>query len=198
MLRCVRKEGKVFFAFGSKEKFRPQQSRLNTDKGDRIYYKVCTNLHKIFHIYITRVSPRVFAGKHIINNFKALAKASSSVLPSFSIVNLQLRHPVYTKYQSKKGTNFKGEGKSNKHKFLTGLRWLRASSPAIFRPPLTQIWVMNLFPILLAKLGISIKSEADKLKFGLFTIFPCVQPAFKNVVAVPREATRAQKSASHQ
>ena len=39
MLRCVRKEGKVFFAFGSKEKFRPQQSRLNTDKGDRIYYK---------------------------------------------------------------------------------------------------------------------------------------------------------------
>jgi hypothetical protein len=23
------------------------------------------------------------------------------------------------------GTNFKGEGKSNKHKFFTGLRWLR-------------------------------------------------------------------------
>ncbi len=85
--------------------------------------------------------------------------------------------------------------KSNKHKFLTGLRWLRASSPAIFRPPLTQIWVMNLFPMLLAKLGISIKSEADKLKFGLFTMFPCVQPAFKKAVAVPREATRAQKSA---
>jgi hypothetical protein len=36
MLRCVRKEGKVFFAFGSKEKFRPQQSRLDADKGDRI------------------------------------------------------------------------------------------------------------------------------------------------------------------
>ena len=57
MLRCVRKEGKVFFAFGSKEKFRPQQSRLYADKGDRIYYKVCTNLHELFHSYITRVSP---------------------------------------------------------------------------------------------------------------------------------------------
>ena len=114
---------------------------------------------------------------------------------NFSFVILQLRHPMYTKQQNKKGANFKGEGKSNKHKFLTGLRWHRASSPAIFRPPLTQIWVMNLFPILLAKLGISIKSEADKLKFGLFTIFPCVQPAFKKAAAVPREATRAQKSA---
>ena len=57
MLRCVRKEGKVFFAFGSKEKFRPQQSRLDADKGDRIYYKVCTNLHKFFHNDITKVSP---------------------------------------------------------------------------------------------------------------------------------------------
>jgi hypothetical protein len=48
MLRCVRKEGKVFFAFGSKDKFRPQQSRLDAVKGDIIYYKVCTNLHKLF------------------------------------------------------------------------------------------------------------------------------------------------------
>ena len=57
MLRCVRKEGKVFFAFGSKEKFRPQQSRLYTYSRNKIYYKVCTNLHKLFHNYITKVSP---------------------------------------------------------------------------------------------------------------------------------------------
>jgi hypothetical protein len=38
VLRCVRKEGKVFFAFGSKRKLRPQQSRLYTDKGEKIYY----------------------------------------------------------------------------------------------------------------------------------------------------------------
>jgi hypothetical protein len=56
MLRCVRKEGKVFFAFGSKEKFRPQQSRLYTDSRNKMYYKVCTNLHKLFHNHITKVS----------------------------------------------------------------------------------------------------------------------------------------------
>jgi hypothetical protein len=28
---------------------------------------------------------------------------------------------------------------------------------------------------------------------GLFTVFPCVQPAFMNATVVPREASRAQK-----
>jgi hypothetical protein len=36
MLRCVQKEGKVFFAFDSKRKFRPQQSNLCMDKGEDI------------------------------------------------------------------------------------------------------------------------------------------------------------------
>jgi hypothetical protein len=57
MLRYVRKEGKVFFGFGSKKKFRPQQSRLYTDSGNKIYYKVCTNLHEFFYNNITKVSP---------------------------------------------------------------------------------------------------------------------------------------------
>ena len=95
MLRCVRKEGKVFFAFGSKEKFRPQQSRLNADKGDMIYYKVCTNLHELFHIYVTRVSPRISAGKHIISNFKLqlrlrLQFCQTSALSIFSFVILHI------------------------------------------------------------------------------------------------------------
>jgi hypothetical protein len=50
---------------------------------------------------------------------------------------------------------------------------------------------MNLFPILRARLGISIKSAGDKLKFGLLTIFPCVQPVFMKATDVPREASRA-------
>jgi hypothetical protein len=54
---------------------------------------------------------------------------------------------------------------------------------------------MNLFLILRARLGISIKFASDKLKFGLLTIFPCVQPDFIKATAVPREASRAQKSA---
>jgi hypothetical protein len=93
MLRCVRKEGKVFFAFGSKEKFRPQQSRLYADKGDRIYYKVCTNLHELFHSYITRVSPEFLQEKHIVSNFKLqprfrlqLRQTSASSFLSFVIL----------------------------------------------------------------------------------------------------------------
>ena len=96
MLRCVRKEGKVFFAFGSKVKFRSQQSRLYTDKGDKIYYKVCTNLHKFFfHNCITKISPEFFAGK----SFTATVKLQPVIL--------QLHHPAHIKKQNKKGANFK-------------------------------------------------------------------------------------------
>ena len=67
MLRCVRKEGKVFFAFGSKIKFRPQQSRSYTDKGE-IYYKVCTNLHKVsLQLYYKDFS-RIFCRKVFCSN----------------------------------------------------------------------------------------------------------------------------------
>ena len=85
MLRCVRKEGKVFFAFGSKVKFRPQQSRSYMDKGEKIYYKVCTNLHKFFYNYITKISPEFFAGK----SFPAKVKLQSVIL--------QLHHPAHIK-----------------------------------------------------------------------------------------------------
>jgi hypothetical protein len=59
---------------------------------------------------------------------------------------------------------------------------------------LCQICVIILFPILQARLGISARSAGDRLKFGLFTIFPCVQPTFIKATAMPREASRAQKS----
>jgi hypothetical protein len=73
MLRCVRKEGKVFFAFGSKRKFRPQQSRLYTAKGEKIYYKVRTNLHKFLYNHITKFSLESYAAK----SFEAFVKASA-------------------------------------------------------------------------------------------------------------------------
>jgi hypothetical protein len=63
MLRCVRKEGKVFFDFGSKRKFRPQQSRLHTDKGVKIYYEVRTNLHRFLYNHITKFSLESSAAK---------------------------------------------------------------------------------------------------------------------------------------
>ena len=85
MLRCVRKEGKVFFAFGSKIKFRPQQSGSYTDKGEKIYYKVCTNLHKFPYNYITKISLESFAEK----SFGAFVK--------LQLVILQLHHPAHIK-----------------------------------------------------------------------------------------------------
>jgi hypothetical protein len=103
MLRCVRKEGKVFFAFGSKIKFRPHQSRSYTDKGEiyykvcanlhsrsytdkgEIYYKICTNLHKFLYNYITKISLEFFAEK----SFAATVK--------LQLVILQLHHPVHIK-----------------------------------------------------------------------------------------------------
>jgi hypothetical protein len=39
--------------------------------------------------------------------------------------------------------------------------------------------------MLRARLGISVKSAGDKLKFGVLTIFPCVHPAFIKATDVP-------------
>ena len=100
---------------------------------------------------------------------------------------------LYISKHYKVNSSFK-EKVSTRYEFITGLRWLRASSPAKFRPPFAQIWVTNLFPMLRARPGMSSKSAGDRLKFGLFTIFPCVQPAFMKATVVPREASRAQKS----
>jgi hypothetical protein len=95
MLRCVQKEGKVFFAFGSKVKFRSQQSRLYTDKGEKIYYKVCTNLHKFFSTIILQ---------RFLQNFlqESLLQQLLSFSPSFfSFIILHILK------QNKKGANFK-------------------------------------------------------------------------------------------
>jgi hypothetical protein len=67
------KKGRCFSPSAQKEKFRPQQSRLYTDKGDKIYYKVCTNLHKFFHNYITKIPSEFFVGKSIIATIKLQA-----------------------------------------------------------------------------------------------------------------------------
>jgi hypothetical protein len=48
--------------------------------------------------------------------------------------------------------------------------------------------------MLRASLGISTKFVRDRLKVGLFIVFPCVQPTFINATAVLREANKAQKS----
>jgi hypothetical protein len=81
---------------------------------------------------------------------------------------------LYTTKQYKVKSNYKRA--SNRYKYRTGFSRLRASSLANSRPPFAQICVINLLPMLRAILGISTKSDADRLKFGLFKIFACVQP----------------------
>jgi hypothetical protein len=83
---------------------------------------------------------------------------------------------------------------SIRYDFVTCLRWLRASSPAVLRPPFVHTNFINLFAILRARLGMLSKSAGDKLKLGLLITFPCSQPDFRKAKTVPREATRAQKS----
>jgi hypothetical protein len=99
---------------------------------------------------------------------------------------------LYTTKQYKVKSNYKRA--INRYKYRTGLNKLRASSLANSRPPFAQICVINLLPMLRALLGMTTKSDGDRLKFGLFTIFACVQPAFRNAAVVPREASRAKKS----
>jgi hypothetical protein len=94
MLRCVRKEGKVFFAFGSKVKFRSQQSRSCTNKGKKIYYKVCTNLHKFFLQLYYKDFSRIFCRS-------LLQQLLSFSLSFFSFIIL------YILKQNEKGANFK-------------------------------------------------------------------------------------------
>jgi hypothetical protein len=81
-----------------------------------------------------------------------------------------------------------------RYDFVTDLRWLRASSPALLRPPFVHTNFINLFAILRARLGMLSKSAGDKLKLGLLITFPCSQLDFRKATTVPREATRAQKS----
>jgi hypothetical protein len=95
------KKGRCFSPSAQKEKFRPQQSRLYTDRGDRIYYKVCTNLHNFFHNDITKIPSEFFVGKSIIATIK-----------------LQLRHTSHIKEQNKKGANFKEKVKVTNISFL--------------------------------------------------------------------------------
>jgi hypothetical protein len=95
MLRCVQKEGKVFFAFGSKVKFRSQQSRLYTDKGEKIYYKVCTNLHKFFLQLYYKDFSRIFWQESLLQQLLSFS-------PSFfSFIILHILK------QNEKGANFK-------------------------------------------------------------------------------------------
>jgi hypothetical protein len=69
-----RREG--VFRLRLKKKIRPQQSRLYTDKGVKIYYEVRTNLHKFLYNHITKFSLESSAAKSFGTSVKASAHHS--------------------------------------------------------------------------------------------------------------------------
>jgi hypothetical protein len=78
--------------------------------------------------------------------------------------------------------------------FYTSSRRARASSPTSSRSPFAQIWVINLFPTLRALLGILLMTAGEIVKIGLLMSLKFLHLAFANMLAVPRAATKAQKS----
>jgi hypothetical protein len=97
MLRCVGKEGKVFFAFGSKvtHGFRPQQSNSLMDGKVKLYYKVWTNIYSIefnsrlqFFAKIIQIDPKLYTRSH------KRKLQSSNLRNALRITNLRRRHPA--------------------------------------------------------------------------------------------------------
>jgi hypothetical protein len=126
----------------------------------------------------TKGDSKVFFG------ISELASAYRPSVPSFCRV---------AKYKVIRNLTTENQGK-NKGKIHTMLSSFRASSLANSRPPLAQIWVINLFPMLRALVGTSTRSDDERLKFGLLTALAWLHPAIMKPPAVPREATSAHKS----
>jgi hypothetical protein len=81
MLRCVRKEGKVFFAFGSKTEVSSTSKADCTRTKQTKYITRYVQIYiSFFHNYITKIPSEFFVGKSIIATIKLQA------------VILQLRH----------------------------------------------------------------------------------------------------------
>jgi hypothetical protein len=133
----------------------------------KIYYKVWTNIQSNVQFSITMSFTGII--QMLLRSMQEGLKTASAAFRicfGLLIFGIIILHTTKS-YKVKKQSQ---EKVSNKYKFHTGLSMLRAS------------------------LRISTKSVEDRLKVGLFTIFACVQPAFRNPAALPREASRAQKS----
>jgi hypothetical protein len=116
MLRCVRKEGKVFFAFGSKRSFVHSKADC-TQIAETKYITRYVQIYMSFSIMILQKSLQNFCRKEYCSNYQAPDRHTSAV-SNFSFVILQLRHPTYIKEQNKKGAHFKEKVKVINISFL--------------------------------------------------------------------------------
>jgi hypothetical protein len=111
MLRYVRKEGKVFFAFGSKRSFVHNKADC-TRIAETKYITRYVQIYMSFSIIILQKSLQNFCRKKYCSNCQASASSY------FSFVILQLRHPTNIEEQNKKGANFKEKVKVTNISFL--------------------------------------------------------------------------------
>jgi hypothetical protein len=135
--------------------------------------------------FFTQVITKVFrAFSTDYSSFVSIQGASSFLLFSFGLGFVIL----YVLKYYEQNSSLK-EKVSTRYDFVTGLKWLRASSSALLCPPFVHTNFTNLFAMLRERLGISSKSAGDRLKLGLLITFPWSQPNFRKATVVPREAT---------
>jgi hypothetical protein len=152
--------------------FRPQQSSSHMKQKVKWYYKIFTNVYN--NLFIFNCKFLSYGTKRFQVFLQMTTKGDSKVF--FSISELASAHrpsvPSFcriTKCKVIKNLIGKGQGKRTKVRSHTVLSSFQASSPANSRPPLAQIWVINLFPMLRASIGTSTRSDDERLKFGLLT-----------------------------
>ena len=146
MLRCVRKEGKVFFAFGSKILISSTPKHfIHWRKGKTILQ----GMDKVHELKINYIILYTSYYKSFLSYFYRLLELRQY---SWSFVFLLLSFGLgfFILYESKYGKQSLSlkEEVGIRYDFVTGLRWLRASSPALLRPPFVHTNFINLFAML--------------------------------------------------
>jgi hypothetical protein len=93
MLCCVRTEGKVFFAFGSKDTSFVHIKAIHTRmKKVKTYYKVWTNLQS--SVFIPKIT---ISFTKVIQMSLKICAAASSVSVELWFIDFRHRHPVHNK-----------------------------------------------------------------------------------------------------
>jgi hypothetical protein len=193
MLRRELKEGKVFFAFGSKNgNFGFAHSKTSNIRRKVILQGSYKCLQRYYSLQ------QIFVGNNVLHLQKSALGSSLGLLVKlqdnlgaffrtigisfglsiFIILTLELtmcqkdimKHNVINtkKHDAPKQKNLHTLSISD-----------RASSLATSWPPFVQIWVINLLPKLLASARMSSKSDAERPKVGLLTVFRWLHPALE-------------------
>jgi hypothetical protein len=143
MLRCERKEGKVFFAFGSKgyqHLFHPQQSSSHMENKVKWYYKIFTNVYN--NLFTVNCNFLSYGTKDFQVFLQMITKGDSKVFFSISELASAHRPPVpsfyrITKYKVIRNLLMKNQGKGTKGKLPYCIKQLSGFIFSQFMPILS-------------------------------------------------------------